>query len=717
MLQKIARILTLNFDAKELRLNSGLEQEPEVLFDDNAAKDEADRFQSDTSPKLAIKYPRTFVLPKPVVDEPLVITPSADADSPQVTPPAENSATEVPATPQETKSEVSPTIADVADNVKDAVDEVLDDIDKIIKKAGSNKLHTEFGMDKDGNIVFQEANTKAVYDEIFSRVKKEIQKLEKYGNMNLLNALGGDDVLEKLVQSAWMTTYNSYNSSQSNNTEDFVKSVLNNLNSMLTMLEKSPEMLEIFTQRGSYADSSLTNGLKHYNTNTTYGGDEKINYSGTIAQYADGTVHIDNTIDDNDYQQTMEPLLERIIAKYPDLDPEYLTEIFRTAQKDAIEAFQKNEADCPYGTGNNSGRVEDYSKNWGGKDNRKKDGSVAHMDQIVQMTLYSFDKLLYQGIIKDGSAALKKVENAPETPPASDVVAESGEKEVNQELIDAADYASDALDEVIDDIDKIVDKAGSSKIHTEFGMDKNGNIVFQESSTKAVYDEILNRFTKEIGKLEKYGGKNILSALGGEAALNKLVQAAWIEAYGAFNSSQSNNTEAFVTKVLDNLESILKNLQSNPDLMETYSQHTSYADTALTDELPYSSTKKVNYGGKVVQYSDGTVHIDNTAGDVAYQGAMEPLLQRLIEKYPNIDKSQLTSLFRAAQKAALAAMQGNTNDCPYGTANNNGRVEDNTKDWSGKDNRKKDGSVADMSQILQMTLYNFDKLFYAYLNT
>ena len=88
MLQKIARILTLNFDAKELRLNSGLEQEPEVLFDDNAAKDEADRFQSDTSPKLAIKYPRTFVLPKPVVDEPLVITPSADADSPQVTPPA-----------------------------------------------------------------------------------------------------------------------------------------------------------------------------------------------------------------------------------------------------------------------------------------------------------------------------------------------------------------------------------------------------------------------------------------------------------------------------------------------------------------------------------------------------------------------------------------------------------------------------------------------------
>lgn len=79
---------------------------------------------------------------------------------------------------------------------------------------------------------------------------------------------------------------------------------------------------------------------------------------------------------------------------------------------------------------------------------------------------------MYQGIIKDGSAALKKVENAPETPPVSDVVAEAGEKEVNQELIDAADYASDALDEVIDDIDKIVDKAGSSKIHTEFGMDK-----------------------------------------------------------------------------------------------------------------------------------------------------------------------------------------------------------------------------------------------------
>lgn len=709
MLQKIAKILTLKFDAKELKLTADSQPEPEVLFDEPAPEAETDGFRRNNSPNLEIKYPRTILQVQP-----LVVPEPTPAPTEPTTPPVDE--TTPPAAADTEETEKTTTIADVADNIMDAIDEVLDDIDKIVKKAGSSNMHTEFGMDKNGNIVFQDAKTKAVYDEIISRTKKEIQKLEKYGGMSILEPMGGEDVLEKLVQSAWITTYNQFNSSQSNNAENFVTAALNNLNNIISTLQKSPELLEIFTGHTSYADSSLTQGLKHYNTKTTYGGDEKIKYSGTIAQYNDGTVHIDNTIDDNDYQQTMEPLLQRIIEKYPNLDPEYLTEIFRQAQKDALEAFQSNEYDCPYGTGNNNGRVEDGSKDWSGKDNRKKDDSYADIDQIVLMTLYSFDKLLYKGIIKDGSEAIKKPDDTSTLPPVSETGSDTAPKEVNQEFIDAADYASDALDEVIDDIEKIVAKAGS-KMHTEFGMDSNGNIVFQDSKTKAVYDEILSRFENEIGKLEKYGGKNILSALGGESVLQKLVQAAWIEAYGSFNSSQSNNTEAFVSKVLGNLDSMLEKLQKDPDLMETYTQHTAYADKTLTDGLNYYNNTQINYKGNVVQYADGTVHIDNTVSDVAYQGAMEPLLQRLIEKYPNVDAKKLTAIFRAAQKAALSAMQGNVYDCPYGTGNNNGRVNDSTKDWSGKDNRKKDGSKADMQQIVQMTLYNFDKLLYAYLNT
>ena len=58
--------------------------------------------------------------------------------------------------------------------------------------------------------------------------------------------------------------------------------------------------------------------------------------------------------------------------------------------------------DCPYSTGNNNHFVEDgNNKNWGGSDNRNGDGNVVNMDELVQMTLYYFDKALYNEIIKD----------------------------------------------------------------------------------------------------------------------------------------------------------------------------------------------------------------------------------------------------------------------------------------------------------------------------
>ena len=71
---------------------------------------------------------------------------------------------------------------------------------------------------------------------------------------------------------------------------------------------------------------------------------------------------IDNTTDDKDYQTTMEPLLQRLIEKYPSMSAEKITEIFRNAQKAAIQALQSNRYDCPYGTGKNGGRVEDGRK-------------------------------------------------------------------------------------------------------------------------------------------------------------------------------------------------------------------------------------------------------------------------------------------------------------------------------------------------------------------
>ena len=51
------------------------------------------------------------------------------------------------------------------------------------------------------------------------------------------------------------------------------------------------------------------------------------------------------------------------------------------------------------------------------------------------------------------------------------------------------------VDNIVEKGTEKTDKWGRSlgeyEIHTEFGIDASGNIVFQESTTKAVYDELL----------------------------------------------------------------------------------------------------------------------------------------------------------------------------------------------------------------------------------
>lgn len=269
----------------------------------------------------------------------------------------------------------------------------------MIRKITSNMetMHTEFGMDANGNIVFQEKSTKQVFDNIFEVLKQKIGSLVS-GNKDLIEKLGEDDVLKKLIQVAWINTYRYFDSSQENRATIFVSIVLDSFDKLLTKIQENPDLIDVLTQHSSYADSSITNGLKHYNTKTTYGGDETITYSKPNT-YDDGTVHIDSENDDIDYQSTMNDILQRLIAKYPSIDKSVITELFRNAQRNALNVANDNRADCPYGTGNNSSRVEDSIKNWGGKDSRKKDSHKIHMDELVQLTLYNFDKLIYDYLI------------------------------------------------------------------------------------------------------------------------------------------------------------------------------------------------------------------------------------------------------------------------------------------------------------------------------
>ena len=280
-----------------------------------------------------------------------------------------------------------------AEREKNTVVDAQDRFD--IMTSGPDQMHTEFGMDEDGNIVFQEDDTELIFRKVTDAY---IDALDESGE---LDALGGVDGVRQIIQSAWIAQYADVNSSQSNDTSMFVAGVFSDADRLIAAAKSDPAVLATLAKHTAYADESLTEGLRHYDTNTTYGGDEKIDYSGDIVQYEDGTIHISNTKDDKDYQATMEALFERIKDKYSELDEDEITFLFRTAQMGALQAMQSNDRDCPYGTGCNDQRVEDGdNKDWGGNDNRKGDDSVVHMDELVQMTLYYFDKKLYTQLIR-----------------------------------------------------------------------------------------------------------------------------------------------------------------------------------------------------------------------------------------------------------------------------------------------------------------------------
>ncbi len=284
-------------------------------------------------------------------------------------------------------SSAAQNISDCANNVK------YSSVSTIIN--GQSTIHTEFGIDANGNIVFQEESTTLVFNTLAQKVKEEIKKSKE--GITALNNIGGESILNKIIQAAWISAYNTYNSSTSNSTANFVSTVLDNIKNIMEKLKEHPELIKAYTEHTSYTDTSLTNGLTHYNTNTTIGNDENIIYKGGATVDANGVVHLQNTKDDPDYQVTMDELLHRLINKYSYIAPDTITNIFRNAQQEAIQICINNEHDCPYGTNNGSARVEDNDskRDWSGKDSRDDDNFKIHMDELVQLTLYCFDKLLY----------------------------------------------------------------------------------------------------------------------------------------------------------------------------------------------------------------------------------------------------------------------------------------------------------------------------------
>lgn len=144
----------------------------------------------------------------------------------------------------------------------------------------------------------------------------------------------------------------------------------------------------------------------------------------------------------------------------------------------------------------------------------------------------------------DGPASMDGVNGEEDTPTQATPESESETKLTT--VSDAASTIQNKISTYITGSEINMYAKIYSKIHTEFGLDSNGKIIFQESSTQEVYDYLKDQIVTDM--TEQYPDE--VAALGGAEGLERILQAAWIETYSSFNSSQSNDTKAFVNKVV-----------------------------------------------------------------------------------------------------------------------------------------------------------------------
>jgi hypothetical protein len=95
----------------------------------------------------------------------------------------------------------------------------------------------------------------------------------------------------------------------------------------------------------------------------------------------------------------MESALANLIARYnPPLSQNDITTIFRNAQKDVLDAIDKGTKDCPRGTQKESevkagaSMAATDGTDWKGT---AADSGRMHLQALLELTLYYFDKYLY----------------------------------------------------------------------------------------------------------------------------------------------------------------------------------------------------------------------------------------------------------------------------------------------------------------------------------
>lgn len=283
-------------------------------------------------------------------------------------------------------------------NIAELISGIDDNAPLEIALHNNYTMNTQWGLDENGNIVFRDRDYSTnsgilgKASEVYNRLKDKIFSTIPD---ELIASIGADN-LSKLIQAAWITSYNDFNCSDNNiKTKEFITKVFENFNSILESIAIEPSRLEFFTQHTAYADNELLNGLPNYANDDT-----KYSYrlgSNMKDEWGRGW---NDTNACSVINETMKELRNRLREKYKGvLNESTIDTIFKNAYIRSLDIMMYSVSDCPKGTGNGG----DFASNLINWDNysRHKDGDVIYVYELVNLVLYQFDKRIYGAVAKD----------------------------------------------------------------------------------------------------------------------------------------------------------------------------------------------------------------------------------------------------------------------------------------------------------------------------
>ncbi len=279
-------------------------------------------------------------------------------------------------------------------NLSNYIDSFLSDGYNTIINASNEKMDGRFGLDSRNNIVFKSSDTKALYDTMCRQLENYLKDKPEYKEII-------DTNYARLVQAAWIMTYNDYECGKNDiNTADFIKSVLNNLKAMILHLKDKPEDMKLYIGYTCYGYSGLNSIKCEWNVYDATGNKRNYVFNYSNVQYDnDNGIKLQNDEQNKIYQKMMEQLLKNLKQKYSgQVSNEIIEKLFKEAQRRSVD-HRLN--DTPYGTGDGSGAAGHsvfVNDNFWGTGTRSTDNCRITAQELVQLTLYNFDKLLYKEI-------------------------------------------------------------------------------------------------------------------------------------------------------------------------------------------------------------------------------------------------------------------------------------------------------------------------------